>query len=94
MADPSDDQLDVYTRARLDLIGVRLDDLPLDAPEAPADQVRILASLREFLRRVPPAISAFAMDDQVHLPALYPAQLGEWTRTSPTSGSTRPQGDR
>jgi hypothetical protein len=79
VADPTDDQLDTYIRARLDLIGVSLDDLPVDDPLAPADQVRTLASLRTFLRRVPPAISEFPMDVQVHLPGLYPAPLGVWT---------------
>lgn len=89
MADPTDEQLDVFIRARLDLIGVSLDDLPVDDPKAPADQVRILASLRTFLRRVPPDISAFAMDSQLLIPALYPAPLGVWTGTEPPAADSR-----
>ena len=94
MADPTDDQLDVFIRARLDLIGVNLDDLPVDDPKAPADQRRILASLRAFLRRVPPAISEFPMDAQVYLPALFPAPLGAWTGTYPSAVTNDGDGSR
>jgi len=90
VVDPTDEQLDTFIRARLDLIGVSLDDLPANDPNAPADQVRILAALRTFLRTVPPQISAFPMDVQVTLPVLYPAQSREWTKPERTSAATEP----
>ena len=38
--EPTAAQLDDFIRARLALIGVDLNDLPVDDPAAPADQVR------------------------------------------------------
>jgi len=82
---PTDAQLDNFIRARLALIGIDLDDLPLDDPTAPADQVRLMSSLRTFLRDVPATISDFSMDQQLRLPALYPPEFLSWTssNTSP-----------
>ncbi len=82
--EPTDEQLDTFIRARLALIGVDLDDLPVDDPAAPADQVRLMESLRVFLRRVPAEISAFPMDPQLRIPALYPAEFTTWTSTGST----------
>lgn len=75
---PTDAQLDTFIRARLALIGVDLDDLPMDDPDAPADQVRLMSSLRTFLRDVPPAISVLSMDPQLRIPTLYPAEFLSW----------------
>ena len=68
--EPTAAQLDDFIRARLALIGVDLNDLPVDDPAAPADQVRLMESLRAFLRRVPAAISEFQMDPQLRIPEL------------------------
>ena len=68
----SDGELDTHIRARLRLLGVDLSVLPEDDPEAPADQRRILASARRFLRTTPGAIAAFRMDPQAVPPEMYP----------------------
>ena len=73
--DPTDEELDIAIRARLDLLGVDLSVLPEDDPEAPADQRRILASARRFLRATPQAIADFVMDPQEVPPVMYPAML-------------------
>lgn len=83
--EPTAAQLDDFIRARLALIGVDLDDLPVDDPAAPADQVRLMESLRAFLRRVPAEISEFQMDPQLRIPALYPAEFLTWTSTGKAS---------
>jgi len=79
---PTDAQLDNFIRVRLALIGIDLDDLPLDDPTAPADQVRLMSSLRTFLRDVPATISDFSMDPQLRIPALYPPEFLSWTSSS------------
>lgn len=75
MTDPTDEELDVAILARLSLLGVDLSVLPEDAPDAPADQRRILASARRFLRSTPGAIADFRMDPQEVPPIAYPAAL-------------------
>lgn len=78
----SDDELDAHILARLELLGVDLTVLPEDDSDAPADQRRILASARRFLRSTPGTISSFVMDVQDVPPLLYP---GEWSgRTGET----------
>ena len=55
--DVTDEELDQYVLTRLEMLGVDLSVLPEDDSEAPADQRRILASARRFLRSTPAAIS-------------------------------------
>ena len=71
--DVTDEELDAAILARLELLGVDLSVLPLDDRDAPADQLRILASARRFLRSTPQAIADFAMDPQEVPPVMYPA---------------------
>jgi hypothetical protein len=71
--DLSDEELDTYVLARLELLGVDLSVLPADDPEAPADRRRILSSARRFLRATPGAIAGFEMDVQNVVPSMYPA---------------------
>ncbi|MEQ8329287.1 MAG: hypothetical protein RH859_02365 [Longimicrobiales bacterium] len=71
----SDDELDAYIRTRLRIAGVDLGVLPEDDADAPADQTRILAGARRFLRSTPPAILGFEMDEQEVAPVMYPAAL-------------------
>lgn len=72
---PTDEELDVFIRTRLKLIGVDLDVLPEDDPEAPADRVRIFRSLRRFLRGTVPALSTYELDPQIWPPGLYPSRM-------------------
>lgn len=74
--DVSDEELDAAILARLELLGVDLSVLPEEDADAPADQRRILASARRFLRSTPQAIADFAMDPQEVPPVMYPAELG------------------
>lgn len=76
-SDLTDDELDIAIRARLELLGVDLSVLPLDDRTAPADQLRILASARRFLRTTPQAIADFALDPHEGAPLLYPAASPE-----------------
>lgn len=75
MTDLTDDELDAYVLTRLRLLGVDLSVLPVDDEDAPADQRRILASARRFLRGTPGVIAGFAMDVQDVPPVAYPAAL-------------------
>lgn len=68
-----DEDLDRMILTRLTLLGVDLSVLPEDDPEAPADQRRILASARRFLRSTPQALADFPMDPQEVAPVMYPA---------------------
>lgn len=72
----SDPELDAYILTRLRLAGVDLSVLPVDDPDAPADQRRVLAGARRFLRGTPGTIAGFAMDPQEVPPVLYPASGG------------------
>jgi hypothetical protein len=76
---PTDAELDAWIRARLQLIGVDLGQLPLSDPSAPADQTRVMSSLRNFLRSTPPAISAYSPSVQDHPPVVYPSPFSAWT---------------
>lgn len=76
---PTDAELDVHIRARLQALGIDLSVLPADDPDAPADQARVLASARAILRETVPAIVAWQVDAQAVPPVLYPAQWTAWT---------------
>jgi hypothetical protein len=77
---PSDAELDALILARLALVGIDLEQLPLSDPSAPADRTRVMSSLRSFLRSTPPAISGYSPSVQDHPPVVYPAPLRAWTR--------------
>jgi hypothetical protein len=76
---PTDAELDALIRARLQLIGIDLSQLPLSDPDAPADQTRVMSSLRNFLRSTPPTISDYSPSVQDHPPVVYPAPFSAWT---------------
>jgi len=71
-----DEDLDRMILTRLALLGVDLSVLPREDADAPADQQRILASARRFLRSTPQALAEFEMDPQEVAPVMYPAALG------------------
>jgi hypothetical protein len=77
---PTDAELDALILARLALVGIDLEQLPLSDPSAPADQTRVMSSLRSFLRSTPPVISAYSPSVQDHPPVVYPAPFSAWTR--------------
>ena len=79
MAPPTDAELDAMIRARLALIGIDLTQLPVSDPSAPADQTRVMSSLRNFLRTTPPVISDYSPSVQDHPPVVYPAPFTAWT---------------
>lgn len=72
MQELSDEELDALILTRLKLVGVDLGILPADDPAAPADQRRILASARSFLRSTPRAIRDLPFFHEGVVPALYP----------------------
>jgi len=76
---PTDDELNTWIIARLNLIGIDLTVLPVSDTSAPADQTRILSSVRSLLRGSVPTISGFVADVQENPPVLYPAEFSEWT---------------
>lgn len=76
----TDEQLDAHIRTRLALLGVDLSVLPDDDEDAPADQRRIMASARRFLRSTPGAIADFELDPMGPAPAIYPAEVSAWNR--------------
>jgi hypothetical protein len=82
MGDLTDAELNTYIRARLAIIGVDISMLPDSDPGAPADQARILSSVRSLLRGTVPVISNYSLDVQENPPILYPAQSSSWTRDS------------
>ena len=76
----SDEELDAYILARLELLGVDLSVLPEDDGDAPVDRRRILRSARQFLRTTPGVIAGYELDATGPPPAMYPAEQTEWTR--------------
>jgi hypothetical protein len=77
---PTDAELDALILARLALVGIDLEQLPLSDPAAPADRTRVMNSLRNFLRSTPPVISDYSPSVQDHPPVVYPAPFSAWTR--------------
>ena len=75
---PTDAELNTYIKARLALIGIDLATLPVSDTSAPADQTRVLSSVRNFLRGVAD-ISLYVSDVEENPPELYPAQMTAWT---------------
>ena len=53
---PTDDELNTWIIARLNLLGIDLSVLPVSDSSAPADQTRILSSVRSILRSSVPTI--------------------------------------
>lgn len=76
---PTDAELDTFILARLATIGIDIATLPLSDSSAPADQTRVLSSLRNFIRNSSPQISQYVADVQENPPVLYPAPLTQWT---------------
>lgn len=76
--DLTDEELDAYISTRLTLLGVDLTVLPEDDEDAPADQRRIMASARRFLRSTPAAIADYALDPLGPPPTIYPAEVHAW----------------
>lgn len=73
----SDEELDRYIQARLDMAGVDLSVLPENEPTAPADRAGIFRSARNFLRTTVPTLSRYELDPQQFPPILYPSALPE-----------------
>ncbi|TVP76109.1 MAG: hypothetical protein EA352_06510 [Gemmatimonadales bacterium] len=73
--DPTDEELDAFIRTRLQLAGIDLSVLPEEDPDAPADQVRIRASVRRFLRGTVQSLSRWELDPGLWPPALYPSRM-------------------
>ena len=76
----TDEELDAYVLARLELLGVDLSVLPADDPDAPADRARILRSARQFLRSTPGTLADFELDVAGPPPSMYPVEQIAWTR--------------
>lgn len=76
---PTDAELDAYIRARLQLLGIDLGQLPVADASAPADQTRLLNSLRAFLRTTVPVVSGYRVDPEELPPVLYGAPHAAWT---------------
>lgn len=72
-----DAELDQWILTRLAMVGVDLGVLPEDDPDAPADQRRVLASVRRILRESMPVVSDMPLDPMELPPILYPAHLPE-----------------
>lgn len=76
----TDAELDALILGRLRLAGIDLSVLPEDDSTAAADQRRILAAARRFLRSTPAAVRAFVIDPQETPPVLYAGAFSAWTR--------------
>lgn len=76
LQDLSDADLDAYVLARLRSVGVDLDVLPDDEPDAPVDRRRVLLAARRFLRSTPGVILGWEPEPEDAVPYLYPASLG------------------
>ncbi len=77
--DLSDEELDRYILTRLAMVGVDLDVLPKDDPEAPVDRRRILEGARSFLRGTEPEIRNFPIPEGIP-PFLYPSRVPDKER--------------
>jgi len=76
---PTDAELNTFILARLAVIGIDITTLPLSDTSAPADQTRVLSSIRGFIRQATPQISQYVADVQENPPVLYPAPFSQWT---------------
>ena len=76
---PTDAELNTFILARLATIGIDITTLPLSDASAPADQTRVLSSLRGFIRSSSPQISQYVANVQEVPPVEYPAELTAWT---------------
>lgn len=76
---PTDAELNTFILARLATIGIDITTLPVSDSSAPADQTRVLSSLRSFIRSSSPQISQYVADVQEVPPVEYPAELTAWT---------------
>ncbi|MCW5891527.1 MAG: hypothetical protein KIT14_13390 [bacterium] len=70
---PTDEELNTYIRARLNLLQIDITVLP------DATQTSLLSSCRTILRSTVPTISTYVADVQENPPALYPAPFTYWT---------------
>ena len=75
---PTDTELNTWILARLANIGIDITTLPVSDSAAPADQTRVLSSLRSFVRGDARTISMYLADVQQVPPVEYPAQLSAW----------------
>jgi hypothetical protein len=75
---PTDEELNTFILARLATIGIDISTLPVSDSSAPADQTRVLSSLRSFIRNSSPEISQYVADINENPPVEYPAQLTAW----------------
>lgn len=76
---PTDAELNTFILARLAAIGIDITTLPAADAAAPADQARVLSSVRSFLRQSSPQISQYVANVQENPPVLYPAPFSQWT---------------
>jgi len=76
---PTDSELNTFILARLATIGIDITTLPVSDSSAPADQTRVLSSLRSFIRNSSPQISQYVANVQEVPPVEYPAELTAWT---------------
>ncbi len=86
----ADDDLDAWILARLAMAGVDLSVLPDDAPDAPADRVRILRSARGFLRSTLPALEGVVLDPMRLPPLPSPSSYPPLVATSGRGGVDLP----
>jgi len=75
---PTDEELDVYIRTRYALLGIDISVLPAQDEAAPMDQARLLANGRQILRQEA-TVGGITLDEQFHLPMMFPVQLAAWT---------------
>lgn len=75
---PTDDELNTLILARLANIGIDITTLPVSDSSAPADQTRVLSSVRGFIRNSA-QISQYVADIQEVPPVMYPAELSAWS---------------
>lgn len=69
---PTDEELNTYIRARLNLLSIDITVLPT------ADQNSLLSSCRTILRNTVVTISNYTPDVQTYAPALYTAPQSYW----------------
>lgn len=80
---PTDEELNTYIRARLNLLQIDITVLP------EATQTSLLSGVRGILRNTVPPISQYVADVQENPPTLYPAPFTYWTTEEPDRKSLR-----